>query len=76
MTLTKSTLGILLKKARKTAGLTQVELAELLQVSKITIIRREKGVVGTDLDEFNSILERIGIDCQFSVVFTKKVEVE
>jgi y4mF family transcriptional regulator len=56
----KSDLSIFLKKQRKTAGLTQIELAEKSGVGLRLIRNLEQGKINSRMDKVNEILKLFG----------------
>lgn len=55
----------LLKKARKEAGLTQVELAEMLNVTQGTIANWERAVREPDIETIRTIAEKLKVPVEY-----------
>lgn len=60
-------IGVLLKQARESAGVTQEELAELLQTKKSAISRIENHAEDIRLSTLNSYLSALGKELQINI---------
>ncbi|WP_289662834.1 helix-turn-helix domain-containing protein [Flavobacterium panacagri] len=59
-------LGQLIKEHRKTAGLTQLELANLAGIGKTTVFDVEKNKESVRWDSLKAILNVLNIEVQFN----------
>ncbi len=60
-----SELGNKIAKKRKDIGLTQIELAEKLSVTRQTVSRWEAGSVMPDIDKISDIADLLGVSCDY-----------
>lgn len=60
------TLAIILKKHRKAAGLSQLQLAEIAGVGKTAVFDLEKGKETVQLDTLRKVLTVLNIKAQFT----------
>lgn len=60
-----SELGKKIAKKRKDIGLTQIELAEKLSVTRQTVSRWEAGSVMPDIDKISDIADLLGVSCDY-----------
>ncbi len=58
-------LGNKIAKKRKDLGLTQIELAEKLSVTRQTVSRWEAGSVMPDIDKISDIADLLGVSCDY-----------
>ncbi len=60
-----SEMGSKIAKKRKDAGMTQIELAEKLSVTRQTVSRWEAGSVMPDIDKISDIADLLGVSCDY-----------
>lgn len=60
-----SELGNKIAKKRKDIGLTQIEFAEKLSVTRQTVSRWEAGSVMPDIDKISDIADLLGVSCDY-----------
>ncbi len=58
-------LGNKIAKKRKDLGLTQIEFADKLAVTRQTVSRWEAGAVMPDIDKISDIAEILGVSCDY-----------
>lgn len=58
-------LGNKIANKRKALGLTQIEFAERMMVTRQTISRWETGQVLPDIDKINDIASQLGVTCDY-----------
>ena len=58
-------LGIKIAEKRKTLGLTQIEFAEKMHVTRQTVSRWEAGTVLPDIDKIGEIADILGVSCDY-----------
>lgn len=58
-------LGNKIARKRKDIGLTQIEFAEELSVTRQTVSRWEAGTVMPDIDKISDIAEILGVSCDY-----------
>lgn len=58
-------LGNKIAKKRKDIGMTQIEFAEKLSVTRQTVSRWESGSVMPDIDKIGDIASLLGVSCDF-----------
>ena len=58
-------LGIKIAAKRKDLGMTQIEFAEKLSVTRQTVSRWEAGTVMPDIDKIGDIAELLGVSCDY-----------
>ena len=58
-------LGIKIASKRKDLGMTQIEFAEKLSVTRQTVSRWEAGTVMPDIDKISDIAELLGVSCDY-----------
>lgn len=60
-----SQLGNKITQKRKTLGMTQIEFAEKLSVTRQTVSRWESGAVMPDIDKIGDIAALLGVSCDY-----------
>jgi transcriptional regulator with XRE-family HTH domain len=58
-------LGTKIAAKRKDLGMTQIEFAEKLSVTRQTVSRWEAGTVMPDIDKISDIAELLGVSCDY-----------
>jgi len=58
-------LGMKIAAKRKDLGMTQIEFAEKLSVTRQTVSRWEAGTVMPDIDKISDIAELLGVSCDY-----------
>ena len=66
-------LAAIIKKHRKAAGLSQLQLAELAGVGKTVVFNLEKGKETIQLDTLRKILKALNITVQLTSPFMKQI---
>lgn len=56
--------GMVLRKARKNRGVTQIQLAEKLGVTQATVARYEKGIMTPEVRRITQIAKVLGVSVQ------------
>ena len=60
-----SKLGIKIAEKRKILGMTQIEFAEKMHVTRQTVSRWEAGTAMPDIDKISEIVDIIGVSCDY-----------
>ena len=60
-----SKLGIKIAEKRKLMGMTQIEFAEKMHVTRQTVSRWEAGTVMPDVDKIGEIADILGVSCDY-----------
>ena len=58
-------MGAKIAKARRDAGLTQMEFADRLYVTRQTVSRWESGATSPDIDKITDIASILGVSCDY-----------
>lgn len=58
-------LGIKIAEKRKLLGMTQIELAEKMHVTRQTVSRWEAGTAMPDIDKIGEIADLLGVSCDY-----------
>ncbi len=58
-------LGIKIAEKRKSLGMTQIEFAEKLHVTRQTVSRWEAGTAMPDIDRIGEIADTLGVSCDY-----------
>jgi len=58
-------LGFKIAEKRKTLGMTQIEFAEKMHVTRQTVSRWEAGTVLPDIDKIGEIADILGVSCDY-----------
>ena len=58
-------LGIKIAEKRKLLGMTQIEFAEKMHVTRQTVSRWEAGTAMPDIDKIGEIAEHLGVSCDY-----------
>ncbi len=58
-------LGIKIAEKRKTLGMTQMEFAEKMHVTRQTVSRWEAGTAMPDIDKIGEIADILGVSCDY-----------
>ena len=58
-------LGIKIAEKRKSLGMTQIEFAEKMHVTRQTVSRWEAGTVMPDIDKIGEIADILGVSCDY-----------
>lgn len=58
-------LGIKIAEKRKSLGMTQIEFAEKMHVTRQTVSRWEAGTAMPDIDKIGEIAEMLGVSCDY-----------
>ena len=58
-------LGIKIAEKRKNLGMTQIEFAEKMHVTRQTVSRWEAGTVYPDIEKINDIASILGVSCDY-----------
>lgn len=61
------TVGEIIRKARKSAGMTQDEVAEKLGISRSVIAKYETGVISPTIDRLTEFMNAIGVKFNISI---------
>lgn len=63
----EKTVGEIIREARKSAGMTQEEVAEKLGISRSVIAKYETGAISPTIDRLIEIMDAIGIQFNISI---------
>ena len=69
-------LGIKIAEKRKSLGMTQIEFAEKMHVTRQTVSRWEAGTVLPDIDKIGEIADLLGVSCDYLLKDETAAEVE